>query len=126
MYLAVMVGKFVKQHVREWYPSTTGPLLRTVTDGLGILCLRTCYHRFTILSRAPNGLCNEHSRSDRINLGPNCSLDTGGGGGPQYIGGALSAVRVQRARGATIWASCRSRNPYFVALWASLLFGSRF
>ena len=44
-----------------------------------------------------------------------------------YIkGGALSAVRVQCARSATIWASGRSRNPYFVVLWASLLFGSRF
>ena len=41
-------------------------------------------------------------------------------------GGALSAVRVQCTRSATIWASGRSRNPYFVVLWASLLFGSRF
>ena len=49
-------------------------------NGLGILCLGTCYRRFTILSRAPNGVSNEHSRSDRINLGPNCSLNTGGGG----------------------------------------------
>ena len=32
MYLAVMVGKFVKQVVREWCPSTTGPLLPTMTD----------------------------------------------------------------------------------------------
>ena len=36
------------------------------------------------------------------------------------------AVRAQCARSATIWASGRSRNPYFVKLWASLLFGSRF
>ena len=28
MYLAVMVGEFVKQVVREWCPSTTGPLLQ--------------------------------------------------------------------------------------------------
>ena len=31
-------------------------------------------------------------------------------------GGALSAVRVQCARSATIWVSGRSRNPYFVVL----------
>ena len=75
MHLAVMVGKFVKQHARKWYPSTTGPLLPTVTDGLGILCLGMCCQRFTILSRAPNGMSNEHSHSDRIDLGH------GGGGG---------------------------------------------
>jgi hypothetical protein len=34
MYLAVMVGKFVNQVVREWCPSTTGPLLPTMTDSL--------------------------------------------------------------------------------------------
>ena len=34
MYLAVMVGKFVKQVVREWCSSTTGPLLPTMTDSL--------------------------------------------------------------------------------------------
>ena len=85
MYLAVMVGKFVKQVVREWCPSTTGPLSPTMTlKGLGILCRGTCYRRFTILSRAPNGVSNEHSCSDRVNLGPNCLLDTGGGGG--YLG----------------------------------------
>ena len=39
---------------------------------------------------------------------------------------SLCVVRVQGARSATIWASGRSRNPYFVVLWASLLFGSRF
>ena len=34
MYLAVLVGKFVKQVVSEWCPSTTGPLLPTMTDSL--------------------------------------------------------------------------------------------
>ena len=34
VYLAVMVGKFVKQVVRGWCPSTTGPLLPTITDSL--------------------------------------------------------------------------------------------
>ena len=34
MYVAVMVGKIVKQVVREWYPSTTGPLLPTMTSSL--------------------------------------------------------------------------------------------
>ena len=35
-----------------------------------------------------------------------------------YIGGALSAVHMQCARSATIWACGRSRNPYFVVFWA--------
>ena len=34
MYLAVVVGKFVKQVVREWCSSTTGLLLPTMTDSL--------------------------------------------------------------------------------------------
>ena len=33
-------------------------------------------------------------------------------------GGALSAVRVQCARSATIWASGRTRDPYFEILGA--------
>ena len=42
------------------------------------------------------------------------------------LGGALSAVHVHCTRSATIWAFGCSRNPYFVVLWASLLFVSRF
>ena len=34
------------------------------------------------------------------------------------FGGALSAVRAQCARSATIWASRRTRDPYFVILGA--------
>ena len=34
MYLVVLVGNFVRQDVREWFPSTTGPLLPTMTDSL--------------------------------------------------------------------------------------------
>ena len=34
MYFGVMVDKFAKQVVREWCPSTTGPLLPTMTDTL--------------------------------------------------------------------------------------------
>ena len=45
MYLAVMVGKFVKQDVREWCPSTTGPLLPTMTDS-GYLVLRDVLPEF--------------------------------------------------------------------------------
>ena len=37
MYLAVEVGKFVKQVVTEWCPSTTGPLLPTMTEWAGYL-----------------------------------------------------------------------------------------
>ena len=32
MYLAVMVGKYAKQVVGAWCPSTTGPLSPTMTD----------------------------------------------------------------------------------------------
>ena len=49
MYLAVMVGKFVKQIVREWCPSTTGPLLPTMTYSLlapGREVLYERYHHF--------------------------------------------------------------------------------
>ena len=35
MHLAVMVGKFVKQDVREWYPSTSGPIIAHHTDDSG-------------------------------------------------------------------------------------------
>ena len=34
MCVATMVGKFVKQGVKEWYPSTVGPLLPTMIDSL--------------------------------------------------------------------------------------------
>ena len=34
LYLAVMVGKIIEQDLREWCPSTTGPLLPTMTDSL--------------------------------------------------------------------------------------------
>ena len=36
-------------------------------------------------------------------------------------GGALSAVRVECGRSATIWASSRTGDPYFVILGAWLL-----
>ena len=45
----------------NWRP----PSLCTL-NGLCVLCLEMCYRRFAILSRAPNGVSNEHSRSDRI------------------------------------------------------------
>ena len=54
MYPAVMVGKFVKRVVREWCPSTTGPLLPTMTDSLLPLAGR-CYTSGTTSSfRAKN------------------------------------------------------------------------
>ena len=37
------------------------------------------------------------------------------------LGGALSAVRAWCGRSATIWASSRTGDPYFVILGASLL-----
>ena len=45
MYLVVMVGKFAKQAVREWCPSTTGPLLPTITDSL-LAPARMAHHVF--------------------------------------------------------------------------------
>ena len=45
-------------------------------------------------------------------------------GSRRGIGGALSAVCVQLFGRLAV--SGRSRNPYSVVLWASLLFGSRF
>ena len=72
MYLAVMVGKFVKQVVREWCPSTTGPLLPTMTEWAGYLVPWDVLLPFhNIVARAPNGVSNEHCRSDRSTLGPN-------------------------------------------------------
>ena len=46
MYLVIMVGKFVKQVVREWCPSTTGPLLPTMTEWAGYLvrCVTAVSH----------------------------------------------------------------------------------
>ena len=40
MYLAVLPGKFVKRVVTEWCPSTTGPLLPTMTEWAGYLVPR--------------------------------------------------------------------------------------
>ena len=51
MYLAGMVGKFVKLVVKEWCPSTTGPLLPTMTDSLlasGREVLHKRYHHFCL------------------------------------------------------------------------------
>ena len=79
MYLAVMAGKFVKQDVREWCPSTTGPLLPTMIEWAGYLVPRDVSLPFhNIVARAPNGVSNEHSRSDRIRW------TRGGGGGPAH------------------------------------------
>ena len=51
MYLAVMVGEFVKRVVREWCPSTTGPLLPTMTDTLPLP--GRCYTSGTTLLPVP-------------------------------------------------------------------------
>ena len=73
-----MVGKLVKQDVREQYPSTTGPLLSNMIDGLRILWLGIRYRNFTTLSPALNGVSDEHSCSDCIFSGLYCSLDMRG------------------------------------------------
>ena len=44
-----MVGNLVKQEVMEWCPSTTGPLLPTMTDSVlahGLEVLYKRYHHF--------------------------------------------------------------------------------
>ena len=46
MYLAVLVGKFVKQVVTEWCPSTVGPLLPTMTDSLLARSREVLYKRY--------------------------------------------------------------------------------
>ena len=47
---------------------------------------------------------------------PNGGDDAGAHSGKPAKGGALSAVRVQCGRSATIWASSRTGDPYFVIL----------
>ena len=46
MYLAVLVGKFVKQVVREWCLSTTRPLLPSMTDSLLAPSLELLYKQY--------------------------------------------------------------------------------
>ena len=56
MYLAVMVAKIVKQDVREWCPSTRGPLHCPPL----ILCLHLagrCYTSGTTLVSCPSQRC---------------------------------------------------------------------
>ena len=86
MYLAVQVGKFVKQVVRECCPSTTAPLLPTMTEWAGYLVPRDVLPPFYNIVVRTEQCINKHSCSDRINLGPNCSLDTGGVGGRRCSG----------------------------------------
>ena len=40
------MGKFVKHDVREWCPSTAGPLLPTMTDSLLALGREVLYKRY--------------------------------------------------------------------------------
>ena len=46
LYFVVMVGKIEKQDVREWCPSTTRPLLPTMTDSLLALGREVLYKRY--------------------------------------------------------------------------------
>ena len=55
MCLAVMVGKCVKQVAREWCPSTTGPLLPTMTDSLPALGREVLYKRMHHFSQEQEG-----------------------------------------------------------------------
>ena len=63
MYLAVMVGKFGKVVVRERCPSTTGPLLPTVTDSLLVpgqeVLYKQCHHFYHFLRDRNKGFYSE-------------------------------------------------------------------
>ena len=50
-------------------------------NGLVVLCLGMYYRRFALLPRKPNGVSNDHSRSDRIFFGTKLFVGHGGGGG---------------------------------------------
>ena len=66
--------RFVEQDAREWYPSTTGPRLPTMTHSLlapGWEVLHKRYHTGELLAAATL------LGSDRIFRGFYCSLDTG-------------------------------------------------
>ena len=47
-------------------PAYWRPLSLCAWNGLGVLCPVLYYRSFALLSRAPNGMSNEHSRLDRI------------------------------------------------------------
>ena len=68
MYRALMVGKFVKQDVREWYSSTTGPLLPTMTDSLFAPDQEVLYKRYHTgepVEATDNFACLKYSRNGR-------------------------------------------------------------
>ena len=46
-----------------------------------LTCASACVTVFHTIVGAPNSVSNEHSFSDRIVSGPNCTLDNRGGGG---------------------------------------------
>ena len=83
MYLAVMVGKFVKRVVREWCPSTTGPLLPTMTEWAGYLVpgdVLPAFHNIVA--------CTERRVQRTLPFGPyyfGTKLFVGHGGGGGYI-----------------------------------------
>ena len=91
----------------------------------GVQCVKTPKKQLARMDDAPTHLIScPRETTQWIPYGHVCAICHSPPVG--LIGGALSAVRARCARSATIWASGRSRNPYFVVLWASLLFGSRF
>ena len=51
-----------------------------MTEWAGYLVPRDVLPPFHNIVARTDGVSNEHPRSDRINLAPNCSLDTGVGG----------------------------------------------
>ena len=86
LYLAVLVGQIVEQDVREWCPSTTRPLLPTMTDSLlapGWEALYKQYHtgefvEATILRPSTEGddfVCLEYAKNGRDYENPSAPLN---------------------------------------------------
>ena len=89
MYLEVLVGKFVKRVVREWCPSTTGPLLPTLTDSVLASGREVLYKRYhtgepvaaTILGPSTQGDYDfvrlKYTKNDRDYENPAAPLSAG-------------------------------------------------
>ena len=55
----VQLFRMKRDRNKGFYSANWRPPRHCAFNGLGILCLGTWYHRFTILSRTPNGLSND-------------------------------------------------------------------
>ena len=81
MYPAVMMGTFVKQIVREWCPSTTGPLLPTMTEWAGYLVPGDVLPPFHNIVVRPKTACSTNTPVRTVLLWDQIVRWTRGGGG---------------------------------------------